>query len=151
PSGEAPRRIRALFRDADTAILTEGGAEVLNAVPTLQARRDQLAGLCPGGLVDLADGRRFRALAPMDGGNPDPGGMVTILRSPPSGGWVKDDALPGIYMYLRREEIRPASMTRSARTITLDLILEARGADAEDQLDDMQRAVERSIAASANL
>ncbi|MBL3611271.1 head-tail joining protein [Rhodovulum sulfidophilum] len=78
PSGEAPRRIRALFRDADTAILTEGGAEVLNAVPTLQARRDQLSGLCPGGLVDLADGRRFRALAPMDGGNPDPGGMVTI-------------------------------------------------------------------------
>ncbi|MBL3587799.1 hypothetical protein JMM61_21055 [Rhodovulum sulfidophilum] len=76
---------------------------------------------------------------------------VTILRSPPSGGWVKDGALPGIYMYLRREEIRPASMTRSARTITLDLILEARGADAEDQLDDMQRAVERSIAASANL
>ncbi|MBL3580649.1 hypothetical protein BV509_17475 [Rhodovulum sulfidophilum] len=76
---------------------------------------------------------------------------VTILRSPPSGGWVKDDALPGIYMYLRREEIRPATMTRAARTITMDLILEARGADAEDQLDDMQLAVERTIAASANL
>ncbi|WP_414898429.1 hypothetical protein [Rhodovulum sp. YEN HP10] len=78
PPGEAPRQIRALFRDADSAVLTEGGVELLNAVPTLRARRDQIAGLCPDGLVALADGRRFRALASMDGGNPDPGGMVTI-------------------------------------------------------------------------
>ncbi|PTW45691.1 head-tail joining protein [Rhodovulum kholense] len=78
PPGEAPRQIRALFRDADSAVLTEAGVEVLNAVPTLQAARDRVAGLCPGGRVILADGRAFVALAPMDGGNPDPGGIVTI-------------------------------------------------------------------------
>ena len=78
---------------------------------------------------------------------------VTVEKNPPSGGWLPDDALPGVYLFMRREVIEPEARRVDLRTITANVILQARGGrlDVVDQVDDMQEAIEVLIASDPTL
>lgn len=78
---------------------------------------------------------------------------VTVLRAPPSGGWVSDAQLPAVYLYVRRETISPQARGIDDRSFQVDMILQAKGSgdDVLDQLDDLQLALEIAIAGSGNL
>ncbi|MCG7520851.1 hypothetical protein [Ruegeria sp. Ofav3-42] len=78
PSGGAQTEIQAVFRDADIPVLAENGVETIAPYPTLRAHRDDAAPLIPDGEVDPGNGEKYRCLAPMDSGSPDPRGFVTI-------------------------------------------------------------------------
>uniref|UniRef100_UPI0013007AD7 hypothetical protein n=1 Tax=Oceanicella sp. SM1341 TaxID=1548889 RepID=UPI0013007AD7 len=78
---------------------------------------------------------------------------VTILEQPPTGGAIPDTMLPALYCYVRSERIAPDCMACDERTVLLDLVLQAQGYDQQpvDQVDDLQLAVERVIAAAGSL
>ena len=78
---------------------------------------------------------------------------VTVLEQPPMGGAVPDDDLPALYCYVRSERIDGDSTRTDRRTVLLDFVLQASGTDQDalDQIDDIQLALEREIAASGRL
>lgn len=78
PPGGVAADIQAIFRDADVPVQTDEGVELLDGVPRLRAARDDVATAIGGGVVELGDGRRFKLLAEMKTGNPDPRGLTTI-------------------------------------------------------------------------
>lgn len=84
------------------------------------------------------------------GGDPT---AVSILVHPPSGGWLPDKRLPGIYVFVRSERIEAATHSDTGRTYLIDVVLQARGTSAAaiDQVDDLQLEVERAIGADETL
>lgn len=78
---------------------------------------------------------------------------VAVLEQPPMGGAVPDDILPALYCYVRSERIDSDSTRTDRRTVLLDFVLQASGTDQDalDQIDDIQLALEREIAASGRL
>ncbi len=78
PSGGGAKDIRAIFRDGEVPVMTESGAETISAFPTLGVHRTDLAGLIPDGVAAPGNGKTYRCLAKMDGGSPDPRGLVMI-------------------------------------------------------------------------
>lgn len=78
PEGGAAKDIRAIFRVGEVPVMTESGTETIAPFPTLTVHRTDLAGLIPNGTVAPGNGETYRCVAKMDGGSPDPRGLVAI-------------------------------------------------------------------------
>lgn len=76
---------------------------------------------------------------------------VKVLRHPPSDAAVPDNQLPAIFCYIRSELITPETLTKDRRDILLDFVIQTKGVDAVDQVDDIHLALEVAIASSRNL
>lgn len=78
PVGGSAGDIQGIFRDSDVPVLNDAGAETISPFPTIVMHRDDAAALIPGGLVEPGNGSTYKCLAKMDGGSPDPRGLVTV-------------------------------------------------------------------------
>lgn len=77
-----------------------------------------------------------------------PGVPVRILDRVPVG-WVVDDAkLPALYAFNSGEGFSYQDLCEVERTLFIDVVMMARSDDPDDQLDDMQLAIEREAIAS---
>lgn len=74
---------------------------------------------------------------------------VTVGEHPPTGGWIPETELPGIYCFVRSERISTDSFDSDQRDSLIDIVLQAKGgrSDVIDQVDDMQLAVEIALMA----
>lgn len=70
---------------------------------------------------------------------------VRILTRAPSGWVVEETKLPALYVFNSGEGFSYQSISEVERTLFLDVVLMARGDDPDDQLDDMQLAVEVAV------
>lgn len=83
------------------------------------------------------------------GGVPTP---VTVLQQPPKGWVVPEAKLPALYVFNSGERVSPADMTTVDRALQLDVVLMAQDhGDPQDQLDDLQLAIEKLVLASGGL
>lgn len=73
--------------------------------------------------------------------------LVAVVEHPPSNGWIADDALPGIYVFVRSERISPSTLQKDERTLLIDTVLQGKGQrdSVIDQVDDLQLATERAL------
>ena len=87
----------------------------------------------------------------------DVGGVSTscsVLDHPPVGVVLPDESLPGIYVFIRDEQIEPSDLRNADdRSYLIDVVLQARGdqIDAVDQIDEMHLAVEEAIVVDPKL
>lgn len=79
---------------------------------------------------------------------PATGVTVTILERAPAGWVVEEKQLPALYVFSSGEAFNYQSVSEVERTLFLEVVLMARGAAPDDQLDDMQLAVELEAIAS---
>ncbi|MEC8295306.1 MAG: hypothetical protein VX083_17590 [Pseudomonadota bacterium] len=74
---------------------------------------------------------------------------VTILRRPPAGLKVAPEKLPAVYIYNNGEQIAGRDLQTVDRTPRFEIVmLAADKGDPQDQLDDLQLLIERTILGS---
>ena len=77
---------------------------------------------------------------------------VTFLKQPPAGWVVEEKKLPAIYVFSTAENIQPETLESKRRELSVDVVLMAKSVgDPQDQLDDMQLAVEVALLAPSPL
>jgi hypothetical protein len=99
--------------------------------------------------------QRFRAVLEAAGLSVEIDGLpvtVKVLNQPPKGWRVDEKSLPAVYLFNSGERISPDGISAVDRALQLDVVLMARDqGDPQDQLDDLQLAIEVAILASGNL
>jgi hypothetical protein len=99
--------------------------------------------------------RRFRAVLEAADLSVDIDGApvpVRFMNQPPNGWRVDEKSLPAIYLFNSGERLSPEGISTVDRALQLDVVLMARDlGDPQDQLDDLQLAIEVAVLASGNL